>query len=104
MIQPRVRQLVEKQCPPEMRAEVLDLLNDKCTASAFHIRDTAAQLLERIQMAIIRKSDWNPQFMATTIERDSVDFRDLLMARGFGHDTEAHIDWWKTAMKTGQTD
>ena len=37
------------------------------------------------------------------IQRDSVDFRDLLMARGFG-ELEAHTRWWKEAIATGKID
>ena len=102
MIQPRVRRLIEQWCPPELRRRVLRLIDEDCTAAAFHIDESFVELLERIQMAVLRGSNWDPDCVHERIQRDSVDFRDLLMARGFGHDTQAHIRWFQRAMETGE--
>jgi len=79
------------------------LMENQCTATAFHFDENFHDLLERVQLAIIRDSSWVTDLIQQRIQRDSVDFRDLLMARGFG-ELEAHTRWWKEAIATGKID
>ena len=47
----------------------------------------------RCQVAAIKCSKGEIDRLAYAINQASVDFRDLLMAADFGHDTSAHLHW-----------
>ena len=54
---------------------------------------------ERIRIAAIRASKGSLDLLSQAADLARLDYRDLLMGAGFGHDTEAHLAWkpdWPT--------
>ena len=76
------------------------MLETQCTANAFHICDSYSELLERIQLAVIRKSEWNIDVLERNIAEGSTDFRDLLVQKGFEM-PNIHVQWHHQVMASG---
>lgn len=49
--------------------------------------------MERIRFAALKLSEGNIEKLVEAIELAQIDWRDLFMAAGFGHDVEAHNKW-----------
>ncbi len=50
--------------------------------------------IDRLQLAAIRLSRGSLEGLSKATSLAQQDFRDLLMAAGFGEDVEAHKSWW----------
>jgi hypothetical protein len=57
--------------------------------------------VERIRVAALKLSGGNLDSLRAAIDLAKLDFRDLLMASGFGYSVNAHHDWLP-AEKTSQ--
>lgn len=55
----------------------------------------APELLERITAAALKQSEGSLENLDAAMELGSKDWRDLLMAAGFGHDLSAHDVWFR---------
>ncbi|MDH3282227.1 MAG: hypothetical protein OEQ18_14015, partial [Gammaproteobacteria bacterium] len=49
--------------------------------------------MERLRFAVLKLSEGEIDRLVQAIELAQVDWRDLLMAAGFGQDIEAHNQW-----------
>lgn len=70
-------------------------LESKCSTNVPGCSDWSNSQLERIWFAVLKLSDGELSKLRSSIELANTDFRDLLMAAGFGHDLEAHNKWFK---------
>ena len=50
--------------------------------------------LERIRFAVLKLSDGDPVKLRQALDGAKSDWRDSLVAAGFGQDVEAHRDWF----------
>jgi hypothetical protein len=50
--------------------------------------------LERVRFAVLKLSGGKLEKLRREIEEAKKDWRDTLMAAGFGHDVKAHERWW----------
>jgi hypothetical protein len=55
--------------------------------------------MERIRFAALKLSKGNPHKLLRAIEEARVDWRDLLLAAGFGTDENAHDIWAKEVLQ-----
>jgi hypothetical protein len=83
MLEPRLLELIDLVFAPEDREQARELID-----SAEWPREG-----ERCQIAAIKCSDGRIDRLVSAIDQASIDYRDLLMAAGFGHDMFAHLHW-----------
>lgn len=79
-----------KECD---RAEAVRLLTENCTAESMHFSADYEALVERCHFAALKFSGGDLEQLARAINLALTDFRDLLMATGFGEDINAHLNW-----------
>jgi hypothetical protein len=71
------------------------MLVDECGANLPLMDDP--ELLERIRVAAIKMSDGDMAKLRQAVDVAKVDWRDLLVAAGFGNDVHAHQRWEASA-------
>ena len=101
MIGPLTSHLIDACCPVEQRPVTIELLSTRAS-SAMPGVGTGAEwhdLIDRIQLAVIRGSQWQQSALENRIDRANVDFRDLLMAAGF-EEVATHRQWQGQALLT----
>ena len=49
--------------------------------------------LERVRLATLKCSGGSLDGLVKALDLAKTDYRDVLMAAGFGHDTRAHLNW-----------
>ncbi len=79
--------------PPSQWAAVEELLRYKCGDNLPAVESSWAQLAERIRFAVLRLSEGDLVTLQREIEEAHVDWRDTLMAAGFGQHASAHKRW-----------
>lgn len=52
-----------------------------------------SELAERVRFAVLKLSRGNLDVLSRQLDAAQIDWRDTLMAAGFGHDTSAHLGW-----------
>ena len=52
-----------------------------------------SQLAERVRFAVLKLSGGDLAALQRQLDEAKIDWRDTLMAAGFGHDTAAHKQW-----------
>lgn len=71
-------------------ATAVDWLDQHCNAAKLHV---APEMVERIAAAALKVSEGSLERLEAATELAATDWRDLLMAAGFGHDVSAHKAW-----------
>ena len=69
------------------------LLVNECGRNLPFSENASPEELERVRVAALKQSGGSLESLRAAIELAKVDFRDLLMASGFGYSTTAHLDW-----------
>lgn len=52
-----------------------------------------SELAERVRFAVLKLSGGNLDALSHQLDEAKIDWRDTLMAAGFGHETSAHKSW-----------
>jgi hypothetical protein len=78
---------------PEEREYVRSLLREECGAGLPGLSGLDATGLDRFRFAVLKLSDGSLEKFDRALELAREDWRDLLMAAGFGHDVAAHRAW-----------
>jgi hypothetical protein len=76
------------------RQEAAELLITRCGANLPLWRETDPTGLERIRFAVLKLSDGDLGELRRAVEIANVDWRDVLVAAGFGHHPHAHELWF----------
>ena len=74
---------------------VCNLLETECGSNIPFCESYSAMDMERIRFAVLKLSESNLNKLDNALELAKIDWRDLLMAADFGHDTQAHNEWYK---------
>ena len=82
------------------RQEAAELLITRCGANLPLWRETDPRGLERIRFAALKLSDGDLGELRRAVEIANVDWRDVLVAAGFGHDPRAHELWFPAPRKS----
>jgi hypothetical protein len=78
---------------PEFREEVAELLSHQCGNNLPFCEKSDEFQLERIRFAALKLSRGDVRELQEAVKLAQTDWRDLLMAAGFGHDVNAHSRW-----------
>jgi hypothetical protein len=89
----QTRQHVAALFAPGERAEAERILAIECAENLPLIGDPSPLGLERLRFAALRLSNGRLELLREAVDLAKVDWRDLLMASGFGQDLEAHRRW-----------
>jgi hypothetical protein len=69
------------------------ILRDECGMNLPGLRLADAIVLDRFRFAALKLSEGRLDKLRQAVKLAQEDWRDLLMAAGFGHDTKAHLSW-----------
>jgi hypothetical protein len=95
---PRVQEATSILFVGEQRREVLQLLQEQCADTLpLTPSDAGAKAIERIQLAVLKRSDGSLPALQRAIELSKRDWRDSLVGAGFADDIYAHLKWIPTA-------
>jgi hypothetical protein len=93
--------------PTRVRLEVLFRVEDREVAKAMLVTECGSNLpfceratapqLERLRFAALKLSGGNLERLREAVELAKIDWRDLLMAAGFGNNVRAHERWMPAA-------
>ena len=73
--------------------EVCGMLENECGTEALSCGGWTPAQLERIRFAVLRLVKDKTMSLESAINLAKTDWRDLLMAAGFGNDPNAHKTW-----------
>ena len=80
-------------------ADVIDMVSNRlkteCGSNIPFCESYSAEDMERIRFAVLKLSESNINKLDNALDLAKIDWRDLLMAADFGHDTQAHNKWYK---------
>jgi hypothetical protein len=102
MLGPLGQELIEAACPAPGKEIVREFLSNHCAASLPGVGDSAEwmELVDRVQLAALRGSGWDMARIRANVALANVDWRDLLVAAGFGQSLSAHIAWQRAALQS----
>ncbi len=89
----RTTELIDKIFRPIDRSEVRQLLEIECAEIIPNCEDYDKYEMERIRISVLKLSEGEMDKLVSAIQLAQIDWRDLFMAAGFGHDPEAHTKW-----------
>ena len=79
---------------PGDRAIVSTLLIEDCGNNLPFLENTDSQGLERVRFAVLKLSGGDLNAFQRAIDLAKQDWRDVLVAAGFGDDPKVHESWW----------
>jgi hypothetical protein len=91
----RTENLLNAFFPESLRGEAKDLIETMCGDNLPFCENSRSEEIERIRFSAIRISEGKLDKLCDAIELAQTDWRDLLMAAGFGQDPEEHNKWYK---------
>lgn len=89
----KVSRKLETLFPPEHRAAAAALLEAECGAGLPLIDVQGPAGIERIRSAALKLSEGSLEKLHTAVRLANVDWRDVLVAAGFGNSLRAHLAW-----------
>lgn len=84
--------------------EATDLLVRDCGSNLPFLEELTSQQLERFRFAALKVSGGNLRKLVDAVSLAQTDWRDLLMAAGFGHELDAHLKWEPSRPQPRQSD
>ena len=92
----RTELLLEMVFPDtETRALVENILVNECADNIPLIKNPTPETMERIRFSVLKISAGDLQKFDEAVKLAYLDWRDLFMMAGFGHDVEAHNKWYE---------
>ena len=95
---PDTRRLIERVFSSEHWIAVQGLLAEKCATNLPLLGDAPHEIIERIQFAVIKLCNGKFEELERHIAIANIDWRDTLVAAGFGHSIQAHRHWFDERM------
>ncbi len=75
------------------RTAVENLLITECGDTLPLVEKNYIELAERIRFAVLKLSGGSYQSLTTWVALSKIDWRDTLVAAGFGSSIKGHLDW-----------
>lgn len=94
-LSPRTQQIIEHLIKPGARVKVSKRLESECGTEALGCIGCSPEEMERIRFAVLKLGAKTDSEFDSAIHLAKIDWRDLLMAAGFGEDLDAHNKWWQ---------
>src|SRR5947207_90841 len=91
------RRRLDALFPPEKREVAAKLLTEHCGESLPLTDRANVDFWDRIRFAVLKSSNGDLRRLEREVEGANGDWRDTLMAAGFGESVTAHKDWFPTA-------
>jgi hypothetical protein len=88
-IQKKLNQLF----PQEQRAAAIALLEAECGSHLPLIESQGADGILRVRCAALKLSEGSLEKLHTAVRVANQDWRDVLVAAGFGHSVREHLRW-----------
>lgn len=95
-LSPRTDQAIELLFEPDARTRVRKILEKECGTEALGCSGKTPEEMERIRFAVLKLGMKNATDFDDAVSLAKADWRDLLIAAGFGEDLEAHKKWWRS--------
>ena len=92
-LSPETRKRVDFLFLADAREEVIRLLEESCGTNLPFCENKNEFELERIRYAALKLSNGDVKRLRDAVRLASIDWRDLLMAAGFGYDATIHNSW-----------
>ena len=93
-LSPDTRSRVEVLFAPDQVEAARAALENECANNLPFCEGLDMFALERVRFAVLKLSAGNLENLQREIEQAKRDWRDTLMAAGFGHDVNAHSRWF----------
>ncbi len=91
----KTEKLVARVFPDKgARTTAQNMLTSECGNGIPFCENSSPEDLERIRFAVLKLSEGDLKKLQRAIELANLDWRDLFMEAGFGHDVEAHNKWY----------
>jgi hypothetical protein len=90
---PRVQEVIAVLFAEAEWAEVAHMMVHDCGRNLPFCDDWSSQQLDRLRLAALKLSGGKMEPLINAVALAQTDWRDLLMAAGFGEDVEAHNKW-----------
>lgn len=102
MLGPLTQELIASVCPVALQPAVTALLSESCSHQLPGVGTSPEwmALIDRVQLAAIRGSEWSFERITKSVTLARLDWRDLLVAKGFANDLGAHRHWQANALMT----
>jgi hypothetical protein len=94
-----IKQIINVIFFNEDKDEVVDLLKNECADNLPFLENNKPEEMERFRFAVIKLSEGQIDKLYDAIELSQSDWRDLLVAAGFGDDISAHELWANEILK-----
>lgn len=92
------RRLIEREFAREHWDVAQGLLAEKCATNLPLLGNAPYEAIERIQFAVIKLCNGKFDELERHIAIANIDWRDTLVAAGFGHGVQAHRHWFNERM------
>lgn len=92
--------LIQAAFPLEQQEEVARLLVEECGNNLPFLEEIDAKGLERYRFAALKLSQGDIDKLLEAVVLAQIDWRDLLVAAGFGYSVDAHAIWAKATLDT----
>lgn len=79
--------------PPASTSVVVRLLEERCSNNLPLIEKQGERGIERIRAAVLKLSEGDLAKLEQALKLANSDWRDVLVAAGFGNDLENHLHW-----------
>ncbi len=91
----RTTRLAQALFEEPLRTRVVDALVESVSENIPFCEDRDAEGMERIRFAVMKLIHEDEKNFSQALDLARIDWRDLFMSAGFGHDTEAHRHWFR---------
>ena len=92
-LSPSTLELVQRMFGLRHRAQAVALLEAECGADLPFQEKASPESLERIRFAVLQLASGSFAKLEQAIASAKQDWRDVLVAAGFGEDVDAHTAW-----------
>jgi hypothetical protein len=92
-LSPATWEKIQQVFSPEHQADAASTLVNECGNNLPFCKNKDQYGLERIRFAVLKLSDGDMGTLRYWVDIAKVDWRDVLMAAGFGHSPTAHKEW-----------
>ena len=93
ILSPETRRRVNILFPPGQRDEAASILTKRCGNNLLFLEKLNEYELERFRYAALKLSNGRLEQLRRAADIANLDWRDLLMAAGFGENVDAHREW-----------
>ena len=92
-LSPKTKKLLNAVFPEKLRTQASLVIEHECANNLPFCEKNNMYQLERIRFAVLKLSAGNLEKLTEAVNIAKVDWRDVLVAAGFGYSTTAHEEW-----------